>query len=468
MSLYLIIGGAALAALIVLGLVIAIAFRRVVPTNMVHTVQSGKNTTSYGTGQDAGNVYYQWPTWLPKLGVTVIKLPVSNFDIPISDYMAYDKDRLPFLVDIAAFFRIKDTNVAARQIESFEELKAQLDLIVKGAARTVLASKQIDEIMLERATFGEAFTKEVEDQLKSWGVEPVKNMELMDIRDARDSNVIENIMAKQKSAIEKESRVTVANNRREADVAEINARQATELREQEAQQAIGQRTAEKDKAVGIANEQSRQEVLEQQRETTQRSMAVKRVEEVQQAEIDREKQVVAADQDRQTTVLRAEGELEAQRRKAEGIKVEGAAKADAEKQMQLAPVEAQIVLAKEIGENQGYQQYLISLRAVEANERVGVEQAGALRVADIKVIANNGNAAEGLKGAAGILNSNGGTNIGAMLEGLAQTEQGAALLNGINSLLGGKGNAPTSGKKAGGTATVSTAATDAADNGDKS
>jgi hypothetical protein len=56
----------------------------------------------------------------------------------------------------------------------------------------------------------------------------------------------------------------------------------------------------------------------------------------------------------------------------------------------MAPVEAQIVLAKEIGENQSYQQYLITIRQVEANQAIGVEQARALDKADIKVIANSG------------------------------------------------------------------------------
>ena len=34
--------------------------RVVVPTNLVHIVQSGKKTTSYGAAQ-AANSYYRWP-----------------------------------------------------------------------------------------------------------------------------------------------------------------------------------------------------------------------------------------------------------------------------------------------------------------------------------------------------------------------------------------------------------------------
>ena len=50
----------------------ALLFRRVVSTNMVHIVQSRRKTTPYGTGQKAGNVYYEWPSQLPVIGVTVI------------------------------------------------------------------------------------------------------------------------------------------------------------------------------------------------------------------------------------------------------------------------------------------------------------------------------------------------------------------------------------------------------------
>ncbi|MFR1031211.1 MAG: hypothetical protein ACLSE6_01175 [Alphaproteobacteria bacterium] len=50
------------------------------------------------------------------------------------------------------------------------------------------------------------------------------------------------------------------------------------------------------------------------------------------------------------------------------IKLEGDAKANAEKQMQLASVEAQLKLASEIGNNDGYQHYLIQVRQIEANE----------------------------------------------------------------------------------------------------
>lgn len=414
-------------------LVFAGFYRTVVATNAVDIVQSRTSTTSYGTGQRAGNVYYAWPSWVPQFGITVISLPVSNFDISLKDYEAYDKDRVPFEVDVAAFFRITDTALAAQRVASIEKLKDQLLLIVQGAVRKVLAFSVIDTIMVERAKFGAQFTAEVVEQLKEWGVEAVKSMELMDIRDSQRggeqrSRVIANIMAKKTSHIEMQSRTEVAENMRAATTAEIEAKQAVDISKQVAEQAVGQRVAEKDKAVGIALQQSEQEVLAQQRETQERDMVVKRVQQVRQAEITRDQKVVEAKQDQETRVIMAEGQLEAKRREAAGIEVEGAARAEAEKLMQLAPVQAQIALAHEIGANQGYQNYLAIIESVKAYILVGSEQAKALQDAEIKVIANAGNPTEGVQSVMGLFSSKGGTELAGMVEAFGQTPLGARTL----------------------------------------
>ena len=417
-----------------------ISLRRVVSTNEVHIIQSSTKTVSYGKDQEAGNTYYEWPAWIPRIGIQVIKLPVSVFSLRLKDYEAYDSGRLPFVLDLEAFFRIENSNIAAQRVAHFQELNGQLTSILQGAARTILASKNIEEIMQGRSEFGIAFTGEVNEQLKAWGVTTVKNIELMDIRDSRGSQVIQNIMEKKKSEIERESRVVVAENKRAAENAEIDADREVEVNRQLAQQQVGIRTAEKEKEVGIANEKAKQEITEQQKVTTEKAMEVSRVEQVKSAEItkdvnvvraeeQKETEIVKAEGEKQRTVLIAEGQLESERRNAEAILVRGQSVAEAEKLLQLAPVEAQIVLAKEIGENQSYQQYLITIRQVEASQAIGVEQAKALEKADIKVIANNGNASSGLSGIGDLLSSGGGINVGAMLEGLAQTPAGKAVLD---------------------------------------
>ena len=347
------------------------------------------------------------------------------------------------MVDVVAFFRVKDSNVAAQRVSSFDELHSQLKAIVQGAIRTVLASHEIDEIMLERSKFGLQFTEEVEQQLENWGVETVKNIELMDIRDAQGNKNIHNIMAKKQSLIEMQSRSEVAENMKKAQIAEIDAKRDTELQAQAARQQVGLRTVEAERAVKISNEQASQSIKEQERITKEKEMAVVQVADVQRAEIDKQMNVVHAQQDRDTAIVKAEGEkqqtilvaegkLEAKRREAQGIQLEGAAKADAEKQLQLAPVTAQITLAKEIGENLGYQQYLITIRQIEAAQAVGTEQAKVLGNADVKIISNAGNPVEGVTKVLDLVSTKGGTQVGGMLEALAQTPIGKQLLEGIS------------------------------------
>jgi flotillin len=96
--------------LIVVPIIMAMWYRTVVPTNSVHIIQSSRKTTSYGKGQEAGNLYYAWPAWVPLIGVKTIELPVSVFDIPLINYQGYDIDRVPFVVDVMAFFASRQTN----------------------------------------------------------------------------------------------------------------------------------------------------------------------------------------------------------------------------------------------------------------------------------------------------------------------------------------------------------------------
>jgi flotillin len=450
----------------------AIFMRRVVPTNMVHIVQSVRKTTPYGTGQATGNVYYEFPSWLPILGVNVIKLPVSNFGINLKDYDAYDKDRVPFLVDIVAFFRIADTAKAAQRVTHIGELQAQLTQIIQGAVRKILAGDHIDVIMTERAKFGDQFTKDVADQLQEWGVESVKSMELMDIRDTHNSEVIHNIMAKKISHIAMESRVEVANNTQVAESAEIDAKRTVALSRTDAEQQVGIRNAEKEKVVGIATEKANQDVQAEAKTTTEREMAVQKVQQVTASEIARDVAIVQADAQRKVQITQAEaakavqvtnadaqklaqvtvseGNLTATLNDSNGVAALGKAKAEAEAAMLLAPVTAQTKLAQEIGANEGYQKYLVDIRQVEANQAIGVASAEALKAADVKIIANAGSATDGLKGAAGIFTPSGGTSLGGMLEALAQTDEGAKLLGAVTAKLNPSGwsTAATSAKAA--------------------
>src|ERR1051326_3685795 len=424
----------------VLSIIVAMSFRTVVATNEVHIIQSRRKTTSYGKDQPAGNTYYAWPAWMPRIGIRVVRLPVSVFDVQLNEYAAYDKGRVPFVIDILAFFRIGDSNVAAQRVSSVQDLESQLKGILQGASRSILAQSPIEEILEERAKYGKMFTDATNDQLKAWGVVNVKNVELMDIRDAKDSQVISRIMAVKQSLVEKESRLAVAANQQAAFTAEIDAKRQVALRQQEADEYVGVRIAPKAQAV-----------KEQEKTTAQKSMAVLEVNQVRQAEITRGVQVVNADQEKQMAVIRAEGEkqktitlaegaLQQMKLNAEGVRAQGDAKGAAETAVLMAPVNSQIALAKEIGQNEGYQQYLVTVRQIEANQLVGIEQAKALTAAQVKVIANSTGPIEGVKSVMDLFTPKGGTQLGAAVEAFKNTEAGAAI---VDSLTGDKSNGGT-------------------------
>lgn len=427
MNIFILAGVAVIVIAIVM--VIAISLRQVVSTNEVHIVQSTSKTTSYGKDLPAGNTYYEWPHYLPVIGVIKTVLPVSIFNLSLVGYDAYDKGRVPFVVDVVAFFRVSDSNKAAERVSGFTDLREQLTMVMRGAVRTILASHEIDEIMTERSKFGLQFTEMVEDQISNWGVEAVKNIELMDIRDSTGNMVVHNIMEKKKSLIEMQSRSEVAENKKKANIAEIDAQRDTETQKQVALEAVGMRTAQKDMEIGIAQQAANQAIKEQQRITQEKEMAITRVNQETQAEITKNVSITQAEQNKQTMILNADGNLESRKRDAEAIQVQGLAKAEAEKALQLAPVKAQIELAKEIGENTGYQNYLVTIRTIEANQMVGIEQARALERANVKIIANTGEPVAGMKSVMDLFTPKGGTSIGAMLEAVAQTDIGEKILN---------------------------------------
>lgn len=447
-----------------------LSLRRIVPTNVVHIVQRGNQTVSYGT-KKSSNVYYEWPGWLPKLGVTVRVLPVSNFDIELKRYEAYDKDRVPFVVDVKAFFHIADTNVAAEKVESFEELKGQLENVVQGAVRSILAKSKLEEIMEERSVFGKQFTEAVNSDLKNWGVEAIKSIELMDVRDADNSQVIHEIMAKRMSAISMESRTEVAKNTKLAEQAELIARQEIDVTKAETEriageaqaksmQAIGIAKAEATKKAGIAEQQSISDIAQAERATAEQQMEVVKVQQVKQAEIDKEKEIIQAEMVKRKIEIQAEADkfsveteavakLEAQKKDALGIQAVGEAEAkiiaakgmseaEAEKARQLASVIAQTELAKEIGENQGYQDYLIRVKTVDKEQVVEVAKAEAmakaLQSADLKILANSGDVQSGMNKFSDILSAKGGSQINGLLESLKQTEEGKAILGLLKNL----------------------------------
>lgn len=420
---YIILGVAGVVSLVLLRWILSL--RTVVPTNMVHIAQTRNKSLPYGRGKEAGNVYYKFPDWIPFIGIVVTQFQESIFQINLKNYDAYDSARLPFMIDVSAFFKVANAETVAQRVSGFPELTSQLESILQGAVRRILATTSLEEIMQERSSLGDKFTSEVQAQIQEWGVESVKTIEFMDLRDANGSSVIANIMEKKKSLIESESRIEVALNRQAAETKEIEAGRIVQINKQEAERQVGVASAEKDRLVGVAKEISQQEILTQQKNTKERTMEVQRVNLVKQAEIDKDVAIVAAEQDKQQIQISSEAELFKANKNAEAIRVEGEANATAERLMLEAPVDAQIKLANQVGGNKEYQTYLITIKQIEVDGEVRKENAKALTAAKMQILVNSGDVQSGITKLTDVLSSKGGQAISGMMAGMDESSKNA-------------------------------------------
>ena len=112
-EIWIIIGAVSLVTLVLIFFLVKwiLSLRRVVATNEAHVVRRGAQTVAYGS--EGLSSYYEWPAWVPIIGVSVTKLSLENFVLAVDNYEAYDKEKLPFVVDIRAFFHIKDFRIAS-------------------------------------------------------------------------------------------------------------------------------------------------------------------------------------------------------------------------------------------------------------------------------------------------------------------------------------------------------------------
>jgi flotillin len=140
----------------------------------------------------------------------------------------------------------------------------------------------------------------------------------------------------------------------------------------------------------------------------------------------------------------AEATLVQQQNEAKGKQAVGLAEAEAEQAKQLAGVTAQTTLAREVGENKEYQQYLIAVEQIKAARDIGIEQAQNIGHADIKIIANSGDVQSGVEKIADVFSSKGGSALNGLFESLKQTPEGEGLVNSLLKRIAGVDGSPGS------------------------
>ena len=140
--------------------------------------------------------------------------------------------------------------------------------------------------------------------------------------------------------------------------------------------------------------------------------------------------------------IQSEGDLAEERNKAIGIQAVGEAEADAKMKLNMADVNPEITLAQEIGENTGYQNFLNAEKAIKANESIGVASAEALAKGDLRVIVNSGDTNSGVNSLMDLFNgAKGGTALGAIADGLMNTDGGKAIMESMGVTIAAKDNA---------------------------
>ena len=443
---------------IFISLYLVTQLRKVVATNEVHIVQRGKKSVAHGKWLEWGNVYLAWAPWVPVFWISVQKLPLSIFDLQLNGYKAYDIWKVPFQVDITAFFEIKEPVLAAEKIFTINELKEQLNETVKWVVRKILASRDVVDIMESRSDIKDEFYKEVYTAVKAWWVD-LKNVEFMDIRDEDGSQVITNIMMKKRSLIESESQIEVAENQKnakiekenksaearaksaeansKADIAASDAKRLADLKIIENDKLTQNQDIEKERVLSIQKEEAKQNFYDSEKETKVKLLAVKQVEDEKNAEIDKSIEIIKADEQKQKLIIEAQADKESITLQAEADKTKVNLAAEAEKNR----IESiWIARAKEldyIGTAEAKNQtqmaealneftveslwFMVKQLEVKLSEIVDLEKAKSLAKADVKVISTWKDGWEWINSFMDLFSAKWGTNIWSMIEAAKNT-----------------------------------------------
>ena len=374
-------------------------------------------------------------------------MPLYVFDIKLETYQAYDNGKIPFDVDVTAFFVIKEAEQAAKRVADFDELRNQLREIVKWSVRKTLAQYDIQEIMEARWDLADKFYQEIMNAVKEWWVE-LKNIEFMDIIDAEWFEVIRNLLEKKRKTIETESEKQVALKNKEREIVEAEARKEAEIKriESEKEAKLAQIEAdkltrtqevEKEKLVKLQEEEAKKQVYEKQKETKQKELDIKLLEEEKKAEIQKVKEIIDAEKEKEIEIKNAEAkakslELDAEA-KARAVELEAEAKQIAVEKEWLAKAKSidyvgtaeaknKMEMAKALNAfTEAALEYLIQELQLKYTSKVDLEKAKALEKADIKVISTGANGNEGMNSFMDLFSSKGGANLGAMIESFKNT-----------------------------------------------
>ena len=328
------LGGAALAALVVFGLLVLFASRyKRCPANKILVVSG-----SVGSGNAAkcisGGGAFVWPVIqeYAYLGLDPIRL-----DVPLGDALSLENIRISvpavFTVAIGTEPEVRQ-NAAVRLLNmTHEAIEGTAQDIIVGQLRAVIASMKIDEINRDRDGFLQKVQHQLEPELKKIGL-VLLNVNIKDLRDASgylealgkqaaqqaiqqargDVAEQEKLGAIRVAQADREQQTAVAEAEKEREIAlrETLREQAVRLAELDKEQAVGEQTAALERDAMVKDAQRTQAIRIAQLDKEQRIAE-------QTAGFEREAAVAAADQKKRVAIAEANahaiaGEAESQGR----------------------------------------------------------------------------------------------------------------------------------------------------------
>lgn len=373
--------------LLELGIAIAVAviltiwilgMYRIVPPSEAHMIVRANmravRSTDKSISTNGKGSYFKFPLWMPSIGTQVRIIPLTTMEIKI-DQETFEKGQARYNLVSSTKFRITDVNTAAERFNDLDELKKQLEEIIKAGVRTVTVRYDVADARAKKKEIAENVNEEIKNDLETYGVSLV-NFQLVDFQDTPDSKVVSNLSMIREKEIE-------ANRRQQNAERE----KASKIKEAESDEMAKQREIARDQKVGEYQQNRDKAISEQMKEAVQAQYAVKQVEQVRAAEIEKAKQIVFASQQKEVEeinkakkLLVGQGDRQMQEEQAKGAaaatREQGYAEADAKEKLQAALNKFKDDAIRA----------LVAEKLVLAYQTVGVESAKALQQADVKIM----------------------------------------------------------------------------------
>ena len=372
-----------LAFIILVAVLCAFAWYRIVSPTEAHLVVTPTKkmiiSSDDSISTNGKKTYFAIPSTIPFFGRKIRIMDLTIKEIVLIQE-SYEKNQARFNVKSSTKYRISNVKRAAETFDDDNELKKQLEEVIVSSTNAVASLYDVVDMRSKKQQMSEAIHKEMQDDLKQWGLELV-SFQLIDFKDTEDSSIISDISKRREVEIEARTREENAEKIKQARIKEAEAEEKAKTREIAKDQVVAEREQNKD-----------QKIAEQQKLAEEKRFEVVRVQEIKKAEIDKEKAIVKANEDKETELIKkekkkleGEGDKLREEEKAKGeaapIREKGLAEAEAKEKLQeaLNKFKDEAIRA------------LIAEKVVDMQENVGVETAKALSKADVKVFSGGDN-----------------------------------------------------------------------------